>query len=265
MGRQGDIEGDGLISEFYYGTTWRWPVPFLPRIMLSASYTRTIKHPWIINKPWMMDSGIGGMFKPGSQSRLTVDEYAEQIRKWNPPIAWSYDYPCEPSIRKRFGYSSVEAQLLTNKNTVYLRDKCELENVFSVVQGWKLSDYLTNIDKLKETGLITERMGIGSICRRGQTIEINRIIRNVKRNLPGWVKLHGFGVKISILNSEGRYNLESTDSISWNIDRRYYMWNNNNNRGLTWHDKVPHLLEYVNRIEAIINKPMPITIEQVME
>ncbi|MEM0143488.1 MAG: hypothetical protein QXL94_06010 [Candidatus Parvarchaeum sp.] len=46
----------------------------------------------------MMDSGIGGMFS-GVQ-RLTLEDYKQVIELWNPPLAWAYDYPCEPRIRK---------------------------------------------------------------------------------------------------------------------------------------------------------------------
>jgi hypothetical protein len=253
-----------MISEFYYGTAWKWPIPYLPRIMISAGFARSLKTPYSIDKPWMMDSGIGGMFKEGSKPRITIDEYAEIIRKWNPSVAWTYDFPCEPSIRVRYGYDPKEAQNRTNKSTIYLRDKLGMENVMSVVQGWSTRDYVSNIELIKNQGLLTERLGIGSICRRGQIAEINRIIRNVKRNLPGWVKLHGFGVKIPILQTEARFYLHSADSMSWAIVAfGKYANGGKGQTGITISEKLPYLLEYVNRIETIINRPMPITLGQV--
>ena len=253
-----------MITEFYYGSAWRWPIQYLPRVMLSASFTRTLKKPYKMDRPWMMDSGIGGMFKPDSKPRLSIEEYAEQIEKWQPPIAWTYDYPCEPSIRQRFGYTITQAQLMTNANTIRLRDTYGLP-VQSVIQGWRIPDYLNNIDKLKEEGLLTERIGIGSICRRGQTTEINRIIRYIKREMPGWVKLHGFGVKISTLKTEARYHLTSADSLSWGMEMQMYAWNKNNNEGLTWHEKVPYVTSYVNRIEKMINIPAPVTLMEALK
>jgi hypothetical protein len=212
----------------------------------------------------MIDSGIGGMFKPESKPRLSIEEYAEQIEKWQPPIAWTYDYPCEPSIRQRFGYNPTQAQLMTNANTIRLRDTYGLP-VQSVIQGWRIPDYLNNIDKLKEEGLLTERIGIGSICRRGKTAEINRVIRYIKREMPGWVKLHGFGGKTSILKTEARRYLRSGDSTSWNMEMRMYAWNKNNNEGLTWHEKVPYVTSYVNRIEKMINIPAPVTLMEALK
>ena len=237
--------------EFYYGTTWIWPIQFLPRVMISATFLRTRKSKLKIEKPWMLDSGIGGMFKDNSSQRLSLEEYANIISLHEPPIAWTYDYPCEPSIREKYCYTSSRAQDMTNDNTAILRDFYGLKNVMSVVQGWTLDDYLENIDKIKGAGLLTERLGIGSICRRGQTKEIVRIIKAVHKNTPGWVKLHGFGVKTSILKTQARFLLDSVDSSAWGIERRYYSWSTNGNKGLVWKDKVPYLLDYINKMEEL--------------
>jgi len=238
--------------EFYYGTTWVWPIQFLPRIMISATFLRTRKSKLKIEKPWMLDSGIGGMFKDNSSQRLSLEEYANIISLHEPPIAWTYDYPCEPSIREKYCYTSSRAQDMTNDNTAILRDFYGLKNVMSVVQGWTLDDYLENIDKIKGAGLLTERLGIGSVCRRGQTKEIVRIIKAVRNNIPRWVKLHGFGVKTSVLKTEARFLLDSVDSSAWGIERRYYSWSTNGNKGLVWKDKVPYLLDYKNKMEELI-------------
>jgi len=235
--------------EFYYGTTWVWPIQYLPRVMITASFLRTRKSKLKIEKPWMMDSGIGGMFKDNSSPRLSVEEYVNIILLHEPPIAWTYDYPCEPSIRAKYRYSPSEAQDMTNKNTAMLRDSYGFKNVMSVVQGWSLKDYLENIDKIKSAGLLTERLGIGSICRRGQTREITRIIKAIHNNVPRWVKLHGFGVKTSVLNTEARFSLSTADSSAWGIQNRHYAWTGKNTKGMTWQNKVPYLLDYINKVE----------------
>jgi len=238
--------------EFYYGTTWIWPIQYLPRVMISASFLRNRKSKLKIEKPWMMDSGIGGMFKDNSSPRLSVEEYVNIILLHEPPIAWTYDYPCEPSIVAKYCYTVSKAQDMTNKNTAILRDYYGLKNVMSVVQGWDLNDYLENIDKIKSAGLLTERLGIGSICRRGQTKEITRIIKAIHNSLPEWVKLHGFGAKTSVLKTEARFLLDSADSSAWDIERRHYSWSTNGNKGLVWQDKVPYLLDYINKVEELI-------------
>lgn len=122
-----------------------------------------------------------------------------------------------------------------------------------------IDDYLRNLDQIKEDGLLTKRLAIGSICRRGQTKQIARIIRTVKRELPSWVKLHAFGVKSNVLSTDAKYLLHSADSQSWGIQERYYSWGKNSNKGLTWHEKVPGLLSYVEKMEAILI-PEPATL-----
>lgn len=32
-----------MIQEFYYGSSWHWPLPYLPRVMLSYNMLRKIK------------------------------------------------------------------------------------------------------------------------------------------------------------------------------------------------------------------------------
>jgi len=246
-----------MISEFYYGSTWHWPLPYLPRVMLSWNMLRKLKAPWIIDKPWMMDSGAYAIILNRGSYEWDIQTYAEGIQKWNPGTAWTMDYPCEPSVRARGNYNTLQAQQMTNQNTVGLMELGI--DISNVLQGWTIDDYLRNLDQIKEDGLVTGRMAIGSICRRGQTSQIARIIRTVKRELPAWVKLHAFGVKSNVLSTDAKYFLHSADSQSWSIQERYYSWGKNSNKGLTWHDKVPSLLSYVEKMEAML-KPETATL-----
>lgn len=239
--------------EFYYGTSWVWAIEYLPRVMLSASvpFIRRRKSKFEIDKPWMMDSGVGQLWKEGN-GRLTLEEYANIIIKHNPPVAWTYDYPCEPEIRKKGGYTSAQAQDMTNSNTEILLDKYGLKNVYNVIQGWTLEEYLINIDKIKELGLVTERMGIGSICRRGETRKILKIIKEIYRTMPGWVKLHGFGIKTTLLRTEAKYYLASADSESWSLEFYYSRFKTNDLSKNTKDYRAPYLVGYVNKIEKLI-------------
>ena len=242
-----------MIQEFYYGSSWHWPLPYLPKVMLSYNMIRTRKKPWDIQIPFMMDSGAFAVILNYKTYFWTVETYAKAIELWKPDVAWTMDYPCEPSVRREGSYSSYEAQEKTNANTARLMELGI--DVSNVVQGWTLDEYVRNLDQIKANGLMTERLAIGSICRRGKTQQIARIIREIKRNTPGWVKLHGFGVKTSILETDAKHNLFSADSQSWDIEKRHYSWTKNNNKGLIWKDKVPMLQEYVEKIEAYLNPP----------
>jgi hypothetical protein len=59
-------------------------------------------------------------------------------------------------------------------------------------------------------------VGLGSVCRRQATDEIDTIVRSPGAVLP----LHGFGVKTDGLARYGRW-LESADSLAWSFDGRH--------------------------------------------
>lgn len=259
-----------MIQEFYYGTSWTWPIEHMPRIMLSASFLDARKSAIDLNnKPYMVDSGVGMIFSnrtKRAEKRIGIERYAELIIRQNPPIAWTLDYPCEPSIRKEFGYSATEAQIRTNENTIYLRDELSLKNVMSVVQGWEISDYARNLERIKEQGLETPYLGIGSVCRRGYLNEIVKIIKMISSNSSGNTRKHAFGIKKQVLQTEARYYINSADSHAWAVIAfgRY----ENNGRGIkgrTIKDKLPYLLDFVNEIEDLVKMPDPLYSMEVVE
>ena len=250
-----------MLSEFYYGSSWHWPLPYLPRVMLSYNMLRTLKTAWNIDIPFMMDSGAFAVIQKHGKYPYSPEAYALGIEKWHPDIAWTMDYPCEPSVQKKGQYGPVSAQEMTITNQLKLLDLNT--DTQMVVQGWTVQDYLENIDRIKDQGLLTERLGIGSICRRGQNREIARIIRAIHNNVPSWVKLHGFGIKVSALKyTDAKFNLYSADSMSWAIEAfgKY----ENNGKGATGKrivDKLPVLQLYIQKIESMLNPSEPLYAE----
>lgn len=240
-----------MISEFYYGMSWHWPLKHVPRVMLSYNFTRTLKKPWEINIPFMLDSGAFSVILKYGKYPYPPEQYAESIRLWQPDIAWTMDYPCEPSVRKAGSYDPARAQEMTVDNQIRLLDLNVKTQM--VVQGWTIHDYLENLDRIKDQGLLTERLGIGSICRRGEDKEITRIVKAIHNNVPSWVKLHGFGVKTSFLGKEGKFFLYSADSMSW-----AYSWRNFNRNQRTQKEKMIGLRRYIENIEPILlsNDPL---------
>jgi hypothetical protein len=241
-----------MIREFYYGSSWHWPLKYLPRVMLSFNMIKKLKHPWKIDIPFMMDSGAYSVIKIHARYPYSAVDYFQGIEKWNPDISWTMDYPCEPDLQRKAGYNPKQSMAMTIENQKKLLDLGAKTQM--VVQGWELRDYLQNLDMIKENGLLTERLGIGSVCRRGQDKQISLIIRTIKQNVPGWVKLHGFGIKISVLKrTDSLYHLHSADSQSWDYNRRYGQWLKGQYQNTTWKDKVPFLVDYINRMESYLN------------
>ena len=247
-----------MITEFYYGSSWHWPLDYIPRVMLSYNYLRTIKHPWNnINIPFMMDSGAYSVILKYGKYPYSPEQYAEGIKAWKPDIAWTMDYPCEAKVREKGKYSPLTAQDMTIYNQIKLLD--QHVNTQMVLQGYSLDEYLANLDKIKSMGLLTEHLGIGSICRRGQSREIARIVRAVYNNVPRTVKLHGFGIKTSVLaQTDAKFYLYSADSQSWDYEARYGAWLNGKYNGQTYKDKIPRLQAYVSRIENLLRLGDPL-------
>ena len=172
-------------------------------------------------------------------------------------LPWTMDYPCEAKVREKGKYSPLTAQDMTIYNQIKLLD--QHVNTQMVLQGYSLDEYLANLDKIKSMGLLTEHLGIGSICRRGQSREIARIVRAIYNNVPRTVKLHGFGIKISVLaQTDARFYLYSADSQSWDYEARYGAWLNGKYNGQTYKDKIPRLQAYVSRIENLLSLGDPL-------
>ncbi len=241
------------VQEFWYGCAERWSARMLPRIMVSYNTIRRWRKPWDASVRTMEDSGAYEVILTHGRYPWSPAEYACGIALWQPEVAWTMDYPCEPSVRAKGGYTCVEAQAKTNDNTRALRDLGA--DVQSVVQGWEVEDYLTNLDLLRGDGLLTPRLGIGSICRRGRTREIVRIVRAIRANTPSWVKLHGFGVKTAVLGTEAKFDLFSVDSSSWRFPV-FKHYDGVKHRPIEF--KAPILRAYVDRMEGMLCPPDPL-------
>lgn len=233
------------VREFWYGSAERWSAAMLPRIMVSYNAIRRLRKPWDLQTKMMEDSAAFQVILRHGRYPWDPEEYARSISMWRPEVAWTMDYPCEPGVRAAGGYTVRQAQRMTNDNTFRLWNLGA--DVQSVIQGWEVCDYVEHIDLMRSYGLLTKRMGIGSICRRGQTDEIVRIVRAVREAVPGWVKLHGFGVKTAILRTEARAMLYSVDSSSW----RFRVFGHYDGmQGATIAEKAPVLQRYVDRMET---------------
>lgn len=241
------------VEEFWYGSAERWSARMVPRVMISYNAVRRLRTPWELTAPVMMDSGAFTVISRHGRYPWEPADYAAAADAWGAGVRWTMDFPCEPSVRAAGRYTPHEAQVLTDDNSRRLFDLGAHPS--SVVQGWEISDYLSNLDILKDDGLLTGRLGIGSICRRGRTDEIVRIIRAIKANVPGWVKLHGFGVKTAVLGTEARFLLHSVDSSSWRFPA-FNHYRGPRHRPISY--KAPILERYVARHEGMLHPVDPL-------
>jgi len=176
------------------------------------------------NYNWMLDSGAFSEINLNGKYTFTPEEYLHYVELHQPTLFFNMDYICEPFVLQKTGMTVKQHQSKTLDNQIRIMDLLDnydiKSNFAGCIQGWQISDYLNCIDMLKEHGLITSIMGVGSICRRNSEYQIIKILEAIKQELPN-TKLHGFGIKTDILKIPIVYKyLNSCDSMAWSFAGR---------------------------------------------
>jgi len=185
------------------------------------------------NKPWrhienlFIDSG-GYSFMKGKGEYSTSDaEYLGFVKQAKPEVFALRDYPCEPDVRDKLNRTVEEHQRMTLERHRSLLDLWDdawwtKAQPVSVIQGWELEDYVHHLDQLRDNGVLTEYVGIGSVCRRHEDQDLLRIIQRIRQELGPKHKLHAFGVKKNILRfPEALKALDSADSMAYEYAEKY--------------------------------------------
>jgi hypothetical protein len=89
-----------------------------------------------------------------------------------------------------------------------------------VVQGYHPEEYAYCCELYKRYGIVTARVGVGSLCIRKYSKsgvrEVSTILKTVRECLPDWVKLHAFGLNIKFLRHKTIFELlYSSDSAAY--------------------------------------------------
>lgn len=173
---------------------------------------------------WALDSGgftelsmFGEWRTPMSEYIAATQRYADEIGHMD--FAAPMDWMCEPWIISKTGKTVAEHQALTVGNYLDLRADAPALPFMPVLQGWTLGDYWSHVAKYEAAGVdltALPRVGLGSVCRRNQTMETERIVFELA---AAGVKLHGFGVKTTGLAIFGQA-LASCDSLAWSAQAR---------------------------------------------
>lgn len=175
--------------------------------------------------PICVDSGGFSELSLNGKWTISPEEYSNELLRLKDlglNFDWCaiQDYMCEPHIIEKTGLTIKEHQKRTIENYLKLKSFNDGINYIPVIQGFELNDYLECVKMYKNSGIdLTkfETVGIGSVCRRQSTEEINDIVRTL-HNLN--INLHGFGVKTTGLKKYGEY-LVSADSLAWSFNARY--------------------------------------------
>jgi len=215
------------MSKFKFYPTVDNPYMFdqFPRFMINFSSKRWKNRQKKIEteKEIILDSGGFHEIKKHGEYSFSVKHYLNQVRDVIKPDCFAcMDWMCEPKQLERSGLSVDEHIENTVDNAIEILNKWDGKvDPMVVIQGWEIQDYINCIQKLNDHGCITERMGIGSICREGQKQRVKDIITTVDTILPN-TKLHGFGIKKTFLKDPDVVDaLYSSDSFAWSMANNF--------------------------------------------
>lgn len=193
-------------------------------LFISARRLRTIRRLPRAIGPWCLDSGGFSELSLLGRWETPAKQYVAETRMWMDEIGkmkWAaiQDWMCEPFILEKTGKTIADHQARTIRSLIDLRSLAPEIPWVPVLQGFHAGDYMRHVDKYESAGfkLEDERLvGVGSICRRQGTKEVESILRSLAAI---GLKLHAFGAKTVGLR---RYHsiLASSDSMAWSFAAR---------------------------------------------
>lgn len=154
--------------------------------------------------PVFLDSGaFSWLSKHGTWDRWPAAEFAEFVA-WVCDVlgtvehAGIQDYMCEPHMLAKTGLTIEDHQRRTVASYLELRRLAPQVPWLPTLQGFAVADYLRCAEMYEHAGVRLDRqalVGLGSVCRRSSTTELEVVIRDLVRGLGSGIRLHGFGVK----------------------------------------------------------------------
>jgi len=176
--------------------------------------------------PVCIDSGGFSELSLNGKWSITPQEYVLGLNNLKENlgvnIIWAaqQDWMTESHILQKTGKTILTHQKNTVENLLLLRSlNCKV-HIIPVLQGQTIEDYFKHFDLFEAAGIDLRNelvVGVGSICRRQGTKEIEDLIKAL--HCKG-IKIHGFGVKTSGFKKYSKY-LESADSLAWSFGARY--------------------------------------------
>jgi len=170
---------------------------------------------------YVVDSGgYSAMNEYGGDFPWSVREYHNWLQQTHKraPFDWAaiMDLACEPAFD---GDMTVkERQDRTLENTIAHFELEPEYPLLPVLQGRTVQQWLEYHDRLKDHGIPTEYVGVGTLCRQSSTKQIAKIESQLRAG-TNIKAMHGFGVKISSFNHGARF--ESADSQAWSWPTKF--------------------------------------------
>lgn len=192
---------------------------------ISVNRLKRRKGPFQVGD-WIMDSGAFSTILRHGGYPEAPEDYAARIRYWSTNgtllAAVAQDYMCEPVMVERTGLSVADHQRLTIERYDQLVS-CDTAGVYvmPVLQGYAPLDYVSHIRQYGERLRAGAWVGVGSVCKRNASASDVWRVLDAIRGLRADLKLHGFGLKTTALESPAvRDLLYSADSMAWSFAAR---------------------------------------------
>jgi len=204
------------VLKIYYGVHQKPETDIVEYPMVSFRTMMKRKSSLIKSgKEWFLDSGAFTFLKQYGKFPFTYGEYLGCVSRFKPSLYANMDWCCEPSVRNRTKHTVDTHIALTVENGMQLID-FDKERFVMVIQGWEWEDYISCCEMIREQGLFTPVMGVGTICGRTDAKQVYDILKSIRASIPDWVKLHCFGVSLNLLRYKEIYDrIDSIDTFAW--------------------------------------------------
>lgn len=212
--------------------------------------------PWDGNHELFVDcGGYHHMMNGAGEYDDSDEDYLVYLLKHRPHLYALRDYPCEPDLLEQLGRSVSDQQRRTLEHHVDLYNEVQgfpdlEDSAVSVVQGWTREQYLRHLDQLRDHGVLTDYVAIGSVCRRGYDEDIAEVVLAVRDALPSKCKLHAFGVKGSVLRFEEVVEaLDSVDSAAYDWSESRVPSQREDGVSFSWRDAARAYLNWRHQLK----------------
>jgi hypothetical protein len=200
---------------------------------------------------WILDSAGFKAIELHAGYPDPPEVYAADIKRWSTNgtllAAVTQDYMCEPFMLAITGLTIADHQRLTIERYDALM-ACDLGGVYlmPVLQGYAPQDYVRHLRMYGDRIAHGAWVGVGSVCKRnGNPKAIYEVLRAILDERPD-LRLHGFGIKKTALETAVRDLLYSADSMAWSYAAR--------REGRDAND-IGEAINYVRAIVALLDCP----------
>jgi len=202
----------------YYGVQHKSVISLIKDnpLMLNARTLLKCKSKFIQSgRDWFLDSSAYTCITQFGKFNFSYGKYLSIVDLQEPKLFANMDWCCEPIALKSSGLNVLQHIGHTIENGRQLIDY-DRKRFVMVIQGWELKDYITCIDYCRDYGLLTNILGIGTVCCRKNPKELFDILLGIESALPDWCKLHCFGLSIDLLKYKEIFDrIDSIDTSAW--------------------------------------------------